>query len=80
MNKEDLKIVFNNAKSLKEDVIVESTVPTREDSEYIVVQNSNIDYKLNYYLENYNDNLELERCKDIKILSLHIANFKLMLK
>lgn len=80
MNKEDLKNTFEKAKLLGVDVIVELTVPTRSESEYIVVLNDNIDYKSNYYIENYNDNLELNRCTDIKILNLHIADFKKMLE
>ena len=80
MNKKDLKNTFEKAKLLGVDVIVELTVPTRSESEYIVVLNDNIDYKSNYYIENYNDNLELNRCTDIKILNLHIADFKKMLE
>lgn len=69
MNKEKLKEIFEDAKKRTIDVILELTVPGREASEYIIVLSDNLDYKLNYYMKNYNDNLELERCKEVKILS-----------
>ena len=67
-NKEDLKKVFEQAKVDKLDVAVVLTVPNRKDREIIIVKNGNIDYKLNYYLENYDDELKLKRCSDIQIL------------
>lgn len=69
MNKQKLKEIFEEAKQKTIDVILELTVPTREVSEYIIVLTDNLDYKLDYYMKNYNDNLELERCTDVKILS-----------
>ena len=69
MNKQKLKEIFEEAKQKTIDVILELTVPTREVSEYIIVLSDNLDYKLDYYMKNYNDNLELERCTDVKILS-----------
>lgn len=69
MNKEKLKQIFEEAKQKTIDVIIELTVPSREVSEYIIVMTDNLDYKLDYYIKNYNDNLELERCKEVKILS-----------
>lgn len=68
MNKEELKEIFKEAKEGFVDVILELTVPGRKKPEYIIVLNDNLDYKLKYYLENYNDNLELIRCPEIKIL------------
>lgn len=69
MNKQKLKEIFEEAKQKTIDVILELTVPTREVSEYIIVLTDNLDYKLDYYMKNYNNNLELERCTDVKILS-----------
>ena len=69
MDKQKLKQIFEEAKQKTIDVILELTVPTREVSEYIIVLTDNLDYKLDYYIKNYNDNLELERCTDVKILS-----------
>ena len=69
MTKSELKKVFEEAKQKTIDVIIELTVPTRIVPEYIIVMTDNLDYKLDYYMNNYNDNLELERCKDVKILS-----------
>lgn len=69
MNKEKLKEVFQNAKETHFDVVIEVTVPTREATELIIVRNPNLDYKLEYYLNNYNENMELNRCNDVKIVS-----------
>lgn len=70
VNKEKLKEKFKYAKENDLGIAIEVTVPTRQDSEIIITKNSNLDYKLDYYLNNYNDNLELETCKDVKILSI----------
>ncbi len=78
MNKEDLKKQFEVAKSMGKDIIMELTVPTRKASEYIVVLNDNLDYKLDYYLNNYNDSLELERFTDIKVLNIKVIDFSLV--
>lgn len=74
MTKNILKKVFEEAKQKTIDVIIELTVPTRTASEYIIVMTDNLDYKLDYYMNNYNDNLELERCKDVKILSAKVID------
>lgn len=79
MNKEQLKQIFKEAKQKTIDVILELTVPTRNASEYIIVVTDNLDYKLDYYMKNYNDNLELERCKDVKILSAKTIDTDLFL-
>ena len=52
MNKEKLKEVFQNAKETHFDVVIEVTVPTRKATELIIVRNPNLDYKLEYYLNN----------------------------
>lgn len=72
MNIKDLQKKFEIAKDIGEDILIELTVPNSETSEYIVVQNDNLDVKLNYYLENYNENLELKRFTEIKILSIEV--------
>ena len=74
MTKSELKKVFEEAKQQTIDVIIELTVPTRQASEYIIVLTDKLDYKLNYYMNNYNDNLELERCKEVKILSAKVID------
>lgn len=75
MNKEKLKEIFEIAKENKKDVAIELTVPTREDTEIIIVKFGNLDYKLDYYLKNYNDNLELNRCAEVKILSAELVEW-----
>jgi len=79
MDKQKLKEIFEEAKQKTIDVILELTVPTREVSEYIIVLTDNLDYKLDYYMKNYNDNLELERCTDVKILSAKTINTDLFI-
>ena len=68
MDKKSLKQVFENAKKDKLDVAVILTVPSRKDREIIIVKNGNLEYKLKYYLDNYDDELKLKRCSDIQIL------------
>ena len=75
MNKEKLKEFFKIAKENKKDIAIELTVPTREDTEIIIVKFGNLDYKLDYYLKNYNDNLELNRCAEVKILSAELVEW-----
>lgn len=55
--------------------MVELTVPTREDTEIIIVKRGNLQYKLDYYIENYTEDLELKRCKDIKIINTELINW-----
>lgn len=75
MNKEKLKEIFEIAKKDNKDVAIELTVPTRIATEIIIVKQDNLDYKLGYYLNNYNDKLELIRCTDIKILSAELVEW-----
>lgn len=75
MIKEKLKEIFEIAKENKKDVAIELTVPTREDTEIIIVKFGNLDYKLDYYLKNYNDKLELNRCVEVKILSAELVEW-----
>ena len=77
--KEDLQKQFTIAKETGRDICIELTVPTRKESEFIIVLNNNLDYKLNYYMKNYNDNLELERFTEIKILNVDIIDWDLNL-
>ena len=71
-NFQDLIDIFIKAKECNRDVALELTVPGREETEIIIVKNENIDYKLDYYCKNYNEKLELNRCKDVKILKAQI--------
>lgn len=75
MNKEKLKDIFEIARENKKDIAIELTVPTREDTEIIIVKFGNLDYKLDYYLKNYNDKLELNRCAEVKILSAELVEW-----
>lgn len=72
----DLEQIFAEAKETNKDVAIELTVPQRLATEVIIVKNDNIDYKLMYYINNYTENLELVRCRDIKILKAKIIKWE----
>ena len=74
MDKERLKKIFEEAERKTIDVVLELTVPGRLDSEFIIVMSGNLGYKLNYYMENYNDNLELIRCPEVKIIGAKVID------
>ena len=76
---QDLIDICIKAKECNRDVALELTVPGQKETEIIIVKNSNIDYKLDYYCKNYNNNLELNRCKEIKILNAEIVMWEPML-
>ena len=78
-NYQDLIDICIKAKECNRDIALELTVPGQEETEIIIVKNSNIDYKLDYYLTNYNENLELNRCKEIKLLNAEIVMWGTML-
>ena len=72
---QQLELLFEKAKYDNKDIALELTVPTREATEIIVIKNANLDYKLNYYKESYNEDLELKRFTEIKILKVKEGNF-----
>ena len=76
MNKKELKEIFDYARANNLDVAIELTVPTRKATEVIIVKYDNLDYKLKYYEDNYNEKLELERCTDVKILNAKAIKFE----
>lgn len=76
---QDLIDIALKAKECNRDIALELTVPGQKASEIIVVKNENIDYKMDYYCKNYNENLELNRCKEVKILSAEIIMYDTML-
>ena len=74
----DLEEIFEMAKEEVLDVAIELTVPTRDDTEIIIVKNGNLDYKLDYYKKNYTENLVLNRCEDVKIINAKVGNFNII--
>lgn len=70
-----LESLFEKAKYDNMDIALELTVPTCKETEIIIVKNANLDYKLNYYKKSYNDDLELKRFTEIKILAIKEGNF-----
>ena len=73
--KEALVKLFTLAQKNGYDIALELTVPTRKESEFIIVLHDNLEYKLDYYNNNYNDNLELIRNTDIKILNANLIKW-----
>lgn len=76
---QDLIDISIKAKEFNRDIALELTVPGQKATEIIIVKNENIDYKMDYYCKNYNENLELNRCKEVKILSAEIVMWDTML-
>lgn len=76
---QDLIDISIKAKECNRDIALELTVPGQIATEIIIVKNENIDYKMDYYCKNYNENLELNRCKEVKILSAEIIMYDTML-
>ena len=76
---QDLIDISIRAKECNRDIALELTVPGQKETEIIIVKNENIDYKMDYYCKNYNENLELNRCKEVKILSAEIVMWDTML-
>ena len=75
----DLTDLAIKDKECNRDIALELTVPERNATEIIIVKNENIDYKMDYYCKNYNEKLELNRCKEVKILSAEIIMYDTML-
>ena len=70
-----LGLLFRDAQAQNLDVALELTVPTCEETEIIIVKNKNLEYNLVYYKENYNENLELIRFPEIKIVNMKMGEF-----
>lgn len=65
------------AKLEGKDVAVEITVPTKKATEVIIVKNPNLDYKLEYYKNNYTEKLVLNKCDKIKILDAKVIKYEM---
>lgn len=76
MNKDKLKKIFEDAKEKGLDVILELTVPGSSITEIIIIKYGNLERKLKYYIENYDDELKLKRCEKIQILSAKVDVFE----
>lgn len=77
MSIKDLSKIFMKAKLEGKDVAVEITVPTKKATEVIIVKNPNLDYKLEYYKNNYTEKLVLNKCDKIKILDAKVIKFEM---
>lgn len=75
MTKKELAIIFMEAKANKNDVCVEVTIPGQEDTEYIVNKNRNINNKLDYYFQTYDDNLVHKHNEAIRIVNAFAIDF-----
>ena len=72
MDKQNLVDTFNKAKEQKKDIAIWVTVPTRNKPEIIIVDRHNLQYKLNYYLNAYDEQLKLKTFSEIRILDVKI--------
>lgn len=77
MSIKELSKIFMKAKLEGKDVAVEITVPTKKATEVIIVRNPNLDYKLEYYKNNYTEKLVLNKCDKIKILDAKVIKFEM---
>ena len=74
MNKETLIEFMDKALKENKSIAVEITIPGCESPEIIINPPENIAFKKNYYLTAYNDKLEHNYNKDIKITNISILN------
>ena len=72
MDKQNLVDTFNKAKEQKKDIAIWVTVPTRNKPEIIIVDRHNLQYKLDYYLNAYDEQLKLKTFSEIRILDVKI--------
>lgn len=77
MKLKDLSKIFLKAKLEGKDVAIELTVPSKKATEIIIAKNPNLDYKLEYYKNNYTENLVLNRCSNIKIINAKVIEFEM---
>lgn len=77
MSIKELSKIFMKAKLEGKDVAVEITVPTKKATEVIIVKNPNLDYKLEYYKNNYTEKLVLNKCDKIKILDAKVIKYEM---
>lgn len=68
MNKLELEAVFNDATEAGIDICVEITIPGQNQTEYVITKYKNLANKLNYYMRNYDDELNHKRHKGEKIV------------
>lgn len=70
MNFQDLENIFEIAIQQGYCVGVEITIPGQCDSEFIINRNKSIPNKLEYYRNNYTDDLIHKNCSAIKIIDV----------
>ena len=71
MNKNNIREIFKKARETNaEYIFVEVTIPGCEVGEMIINKKENFDFKENFYLNTYNDNLEHNHNNAIKIVGL----------
>lgn len=75
LNKKELIKIFKEAEQYEQDIAVELTVPGCIETEVIIVKHANIEKKLQYYIDNYDDELKLKRCNEIRILNLELMKW-----
>jgi hypothetical protein len=68
MNKMELEAIFNDAAEQGLDVCVEITIPGQNQTEYVITKYKNLSNKLNYYMKNYDNELNHNKHKGEKIV------------
>ena len=75
MNSIELEAVFNDAAEAGLDICVEITIPGQSQTEYVITKYKNLANKLNYYLKNYDEELNHKRHKGEKIVDAMPIHF-----
>ena len=73
--KEKFNLVFNEAIENKKGIIVDIESPDMTEVETIINPFANVEAKIKYYNEAYDDDMHLENNKNIKMVNVYISLF-----
>lgn len=77
MTIKELEKTFEECKKYNLPVCISVTLPGRESTELIINTVENLDYKLEYYKDAYDENLNLKKNSEIKIIDAFPIQFYL---
>ncbi len=80
MKAKELKKYFLKAKLEGKDLAIESTSYGKKNTEIVIIRFSNLDYKLKYYINSYDEFLVNNKCRYIKIINAYTLNFNDIVK
>lgn len=75
MTREELTLVFEQAKKSKSDIYIAVTIPGQNDVEYVVNKYRNLDNRLEYYCHIYDENGQRYLNKQVRIVDAGCINF-----